>query len=145
EAGWTFLTGKEKSIRTLAEAVGFRYRWLESTGQYVHDKALIIVMPGGRISRYLQGAGYDYDSETLRKSLVEASGGKVGSLVDWVSMLCGAYDPDAGRYVVVAWKVMMIGGGTTAVVLFSTLAALWIRDAKKTRKAMIPHVPAHTA
>lgn len=130
KGGWAFLTGEKANIDKLTEAVGFTYRRNEATGQYDHGAALIVLTPQGVISRYL--GGFSYDDVTLRRSIVEASGSKVGSLADKLFLgFCGTFDPNAGKYVVAAWKVMRLGGAMTVAVIAAALLLLWRHERRK--------------
>jgi protein SCO1/2 len=80
QAGWHFLTGDETAIRRLADAVGFRYRFDEDTGEFQHSAGVFLSTPDGRISRVLYGVMFE--PQTLRLSLVEASDGRIGSPMD---------------------------------------------------------------
>jgi protein SCO1/2 len=84
--GWHFLTGEESSIRQLAAAVGFRYVYDKQSEQYGHASGIMVLTPDGRVSRYLYGI--EYPARDLRLALVEASGGKIGSPVDQILLLC---------------------------------------------------------
>jgi len=63
---------------------------------YFHPAAVIILTPEGKISRYLLDVGFE--PRTLRLALVEASGGKVGTKVDQIALLCSSYDETTGHY-----------------------------------------------
>jgi len=63
---------------------------------FQHSSAVIILTPDGRISHYMLGV--DYDATTLRRLLVDASGGKIGSLSDKMALLCMNYDQMSGKY-----------------------------------------------
>lgn len=128
-SGWHFLTGKEENIKKAMEAIGFRYRWVESQQQYSHAAALVVCTPEGRISRYLYGV--QYNPQTLRLSLVEASEGRIGSTVDKLILYCFQYDPDSSTYVVQARRLMSLGGAATMAVLLLALAPRWVRDARR--------------
>ncbi len=67
DEGWHFLTGKEENIKKLADTIGFHYRYSPETKQYYHVAVTFIVMPDGRVSRYLYGVAYD--PQTIRLSL----------------------------------------------------------------------------
>ena len=95
-AGWHFLTGNQDSIKRLADAVGFRYKYVEKDKQYAHAAVITICTPQGRVSRYLYGV--QFPEQTLRLSLVEAGEGKVGSTMDKILLYCFHYDAEAGRY-----------------------------------------------
>jgi len=130
--GWHFLTGDEDQIRALADAVGFRYRYLEQNGEFAHPAALFVLTPEGRISRYLFGV--QHDPGTLRLSLVEASEGRIGTPVDKFLLYCYRYDAEAGTYAPVAMQIMRLGGGATAVVVGGVLLGFWLRDSRRRSK-----------
>jgi protein SCO1/2 len=132
--GWHFLTGKQEAIRTLADTVGFRYRYLEDSGEFAHPAALFVLTPGGHVSRYLFGV--QHDPQTLRLSLVEASEGEIGTPVDKFLLYCYRYNPDEGRYAPVAMKLMRVGGGATVVLLGTVLLTFWLREVRRRRKRL---------
>lgn len=129
--GWHFLTGREAAIETLAGAVGFRYQYLEDTKEYSHAAVTMVVTPEGVLSRYLYGIVYE--PQTLRYSLLEAAAGNIGSTLDKIILYCFRYDAAKGRYAPVAFKIMQIGAGFTAVILGAVLLTLYLRDARKRR------------
>lgn len=94
--GWHFLTGDEPSIAALAKSVGFRFMWDPEIEQYAHAGGLVVLTPKGRVSRYFFDV--EFSSRDLRYSLIEASGGGIGSLTDRVLLLCYHYDPTTGKY-----------------------------------------------
>lgn len=115
EEGWHFLTGDEPSIRSLTEAVGFRYSWNEQRGQYAHPAVLMILTPEGRLSRYF--AGVEYPARDLRLGLVEASEGRIGTASDHVMLMCFQYDPTTGKYGLVVMNLIRCAGMATLIVL----------------------------
>jgi len=102
--GWHFLTGDANAIDRVTSAVGFKYDWSESREEYIHDSAIYVVTPAGRMSKYLYGV--QYNPRTLRLSMVEASEGNIGSITDKVTLLCSHYDPAAGTYAASAMLIM---------------------------------------
>lgn len=129
DEGWHVLTGKEANIKKLAEAVGFRYKWLESSRQYVHIAVTYILTPDGHISRYLYGV--EYDPQTLRLSLFEAADGKIGSTTDQILLFCFHYDAESGRYGLAATRLMQVAGGITIVVVGGLIWILRRREKAK--------------
>lgn len=123
--GWHFLTGKEDQIRKLANQVGFGYRLDPKTEEYAHSAALFILTPQGKISRYLYGV--DYTSKDLRLALTEASGGKIGTVIDRLLMFCYRYDPVTRRYSLVLTRVMQIACLLTFLVVGGYVALYWLR------------------
>ena len=130
--GWHFLTGSEESSRAVADAVGFRYR-LQPDGEYAHAAGLFVITPDGRISRYLYGASYS--PKTMRFALLEASNGRIGSTLDRFIMWCHVYDPDSGSYVLLAVRLMQVGGVLTLLILGLGLGWMWSSDRKRSRAA----------
>ncbi len=126
--GWHFLTGDEQSITALTEALGFRYRFVERTGDYAHAASIIVATPQGRLSRYINTVMPE--SETLDKALIEASQGSIGSPWDRLVLWCSTFDPSAGKYVVAARKVMTLGGLATMLILVIGLGMLWRHEVK---------------
>ncbi|MFQ5599163.1 MAG: SCO family protein [Candidatus Krumholzibacteriia bacterium] len=107
-AGWHFLTGGDESIRTLTEAVGFRYVYDPDLDQYAHASGIVVLTPEGRVARYF--FGIEYAPKDLRLGLVEAAEGRIGSVVDQVLLYCFRYDPESGTYSAVALNIVRLGG-----------------------------------
>ena len=132
DAGFHFLVGSRESIDALAKALGISYRKIEGLkSDYSHPAALAVVSPSGKISRYL--LGLDFDEQTLRLALVEAGEGKIGSIVDGLVLTCFYYDDSAGRFVPAALRIMFIGMGFTAIVVFFALLGLHWRESRRIR------------
>lgn len=129
--GWHFLTGREKDIRSLADSVGFGYKWIERRQEYAHGAAIMILTPDGRVSRYL--AGIEYEPKTMRLSLVEASEGKIGTVIDMFILSCFQYNAEEGSYALVAMNVMRLGGFITFIILSIVLAVFWRREYKRSK------------
>jgi protein SCO1/2 len=108
EGGWHFLTGEQSSIDRLAKAVGFNYVYDTNSAQYAHAGGIMVLTPGGRLSRYFYGV--EYAPDDVRLGLVEASEGKIGTAVDKVLLLCFHYDPTTGRYGVAILTAIRIAG-----------------------------------
>lgn len=130
--GWHFLTGKVDAIKTLTNALGFYYVWNEAQQQWIHRAVLIVCTPDGRISRYL--GDISFDPETMRLSVVEASGGKIGSVWDKIFLSCFHYIRAEGRYVPIAQNLMAVAGAVTVVVL--GVLILGLRSAEKRRRRL---------
>ncbi|MBY6264831.1 SCO family protein [Azospirillum sp. 412522] len=109
-----------REVRRLAAAAGFPYRLDEATGQYAHPAGVVLVSPGGTVSRYILGIGYD--PTDLRLGLVDASRGAVGSVPDHLLLLCYGYDPAQGRYNAEVGRLMQATG---AVSILAVGLLLW--------------------
>ena len=128
---WHFLTGNPAEIKQLTDAVGFRYKWVESSKQFSHSAALILLTPDGKISRYLYGV--KFEPRTLRLSLVEASEGKIGTTVDRFLLTCFHYDSYAGKYTPVAMNIMRGAGVLTVLVIAAVIIWAVRRERRRGR------------
>jgi protein SCO1/2 len=131
EAGWHFLTGDQDAIDRLKDAVGFRTIYDAKNDQFAHDSAVIVLTPGGKVSRYLFGLGYN--PRDLRLALVESSEGKVGSVIDHVLLMCFHYDPATGKYSAAVLSIVRAGGVLTLL----GLVGFWVASARRGRRQLI--------
>jgi protein SCO1/2 len=129
--GWHFLTGKEADIRAVTDSVGFFYRYDEKTNQYAHGAAIFILTPKGVLSRAIRGV--EFDPQTLRLSLAEASEGKQGSTIDSLLLWCYHYDESSGRYSFQAMAIMRVAGVAVLVLLAAILLPAWLRRRRAAR------------
>jgi protein SCO1/2 len=121
ETGWHFLTGSSREIAALTRAVGFRYAYNASVGQFAHASGIMVATPDGRLSHYFYGI--EYWPRDLRLAIIEAADRRIGSPVDDVLLYCFHYDPASGRYSLAVMRVVRVAGvltllvGATAIVL----------------------------
>ena len=113
--GFHFLTGKEESIKAVADAVGFKYRYIPETGEFAHAASIYVLTPLGQLSRYFFGV--EFSSRDLRLAFVEAAEGKIGGVVDQLMLFCYRYDPHAAKYSAQALNVVRLGGVATILSL----------------------------
>ncbi len=114
--GWHFLTGEEKAIKPLAEAMGFRYRFDAERDQFAHVSAIMVLTPSGQIARYL--FGLEYSPRELQFAIEDASAQRIGSpLSQPLRMLCFAYDPDSGRYSLAVLRLVRLAAVGTVLFL----------------------------
>jgi protein SCO1/2 len=123
KAGFTFHTSDLTNVRLLANAVGFKYRFIPESGQFAHASALIVLTPEGKVARYLDGLSGD--GQELRMALLEASRGTVSrGLADFFLHKCYIWDPKTGRYTLSAFRLMQAGGFLTAAAIVTLIVAL---------------------
>ena len=113
EAGWHFLTGDKVNIKRVTDAAGFRFQRDTVKGQWAHASAIMVVTPDGRMARYFYGV--EYSARDLRLALVEASQGKIGTVVDQILLYCFHYDPATGKYSLMILNIMRAGGVATVL------------------------------
>lgn len=130
--GWHFLVADQATIDALAKSVGFKYKWDEEQKQWAHTAAAFVLTPAGKISRYLYGIVFD--PKTVRLSMIEASEGKVGTIVDKLVLFCFHFDPKTSKYSVAAFNVMRGGAIAIVLVLTAFVAPFWFRSRKDSSK-----------
>jgi protein SCO1 len=123
---WHFLTGDQESIARLTKAAGFRYVWDKETSQFAHPTGVIVLTPDGRLSRYLFGV--EYGPRDLRYALVEASSGRVGSVVDTLLLYCYHYDPITGRYGLAIMRTIRLAAIATVLALGTFIVVMVRRE-----------------
>ena len=126
--GWHFLTDYKGNVKKLADQAGFRYRYDDKQGQFIHSAAIMFLTPDGRMSRYLYGI--KFKSRDVRLALTEASEGKLGVTMDKLLLYCFHYDPMARSYVPFARNIMR-GGGVLSVLLIGTVLFRLFRAERK--------------
>lgn len=130
--GWHFLVGNEADIARVAAATGFEYSYDEKQRQWGHPSVIMITKPNGDLARYLYGL--EFPPNDLRLGLFEAAAGRSISTVEQIILYCYHYDPQGGKYVIVALRVMQVGGGIIAFFVVGFLALLWGWEYRKRRR-----------
>lgn len=128
EKGWHFLTANQETITQLTSSVGFKYKWNEKENEWSHASAAIVTTPEGVISRYL--GGIQFEPKDVKLALNEASGGKIGTLVDKFILFCFHYDPQANKYALYAYNMVRLGGAIIILIMLIWLLPFWIRIKK---------------
>jgi protein SCO1 len=131
DGGWHFLTGEQPSVERVTRAAGFRYAWDKDTSQFAHPTGIIVLTPDGRLARYLFGV--EYGPRDLRLALVEASEGKIGSVVDSLLLYCYHYDPMTGRYGLVIMRTLRLAGAATVLMIVSFIVVMVRREKPEAR------------
>jgi protein SCO1/2 len=132
EGGWHFLTGDEANVKSLCDAVGFRYAWDEKHQQYIHAGGVMVLTPDGKTSKYFYGV--EYRPLDLRLALVEAGQGRIGSPSDKVLLFCFMYDPNTGQYTP---RIRLIIQGVACLTVLG-LGAFVVRSLRRERTATTP-------
>lgn len=115
ETSFGVLYGDAGEVRALADELGFPYRYLPESGEFSHATVTMVLSPGGKITRYLEGSVVP--TGTVKLALLEASEGKVGSIIERFMSFCFHWNPITGSYTLSAWRLMQIGATASAVVV----------------------------
>ncbi len=153
ENGWRFLTGKKEPVGELLKTVGYHYEYDKAFKEYKHPSGIIILTPEGKISRYFFGIGYDDPviPETgtalpkptwnaLKMSLVEAGGGKIGSLAERLMLACSRFDHLKQGYALSIMIVVKIGGLITLFLVGGWVALSLRRERRSVAVAPVATV-----
>lgn len=123
DAGWHFLTGTQPEILKVADAVGFKYYYDPAKDMLVHPTGLVLLTPGGRVSRYFMGT--EYPSPVLREALVAARSNEVGPTAE-VSYVLGCFqvDPKSGKMLFHVQRATQILGTIMVIALVSSILVM---------------------
>jgi protein SCO1/2 len=144
ESGFEFHVGTEVASKELADALGFRFKLLEN-GEYSHPSLMFVVTPDGRLARY--AGGISYTGRDLKLMLLEASAGQIANGIgDLFMHYCYRFDPNSGKYVLVAWRVMQIGGVVSMISIGTLIGLLFAgeRIRRRNRQAVLDTPPQST-
>jgi len=134
--GWHFLTGQEPAIRALATAVGFGYVPMQGPDgkmtQFAHASAIELVTPEGKLAQYYLGV--EFSPKDILLGLVEASHGKVGSVVDNLLTYCYQYDPTQNRHTLMYLRIFQLGWILTVLALGTFMVVNFRRDIRQARE-----------
>jgi protein SCO1 len=133
-AGWHFLTGTAGSIRSLSEAIGFRYTYNPQTKLYTHAAGLVIATPEGRIARYMYGI--DYPPRELEREIDQARAGRIGAPIARLLLLCYDYDSATGKYTLSILRLLRVLGTATALGLGGFLVIMLRRERRAAQSAV---------
>lgn len=122
---WTFLTGDTSAIKGFTDSIGFKFQ-RDSEHDFSHPLTLVVVAPGGKIVRYLEGTSFlPFD---ITMAVNEAAAGRVGSPGRRVLMYCFSYDPLKKTYV---FNILKVVGTVMLLFAGSFFAYLMITTKKK--------------
>jgi protein SCO1/2 len=123
---WMFVTGKSNDIRKFTDSIGFSFQ-RDSEHDFSHPIALVVVAPGGKIVRYLEGVSFLPFEMTM--ALTEASEGKIGSPARKALMYCFSYDPLKKSYV---FNILKVTG--TVMILFVAGFLIYLLKSARSRR-----------
>jgi len=106
DLGWHFLTGTEEQIRSVADSVGFGYRYHPGRKEYLHPAVLTFVSPNGKVSGYM--AGLEYDPVKVGDRLYVARLGQISEPFAEFLLSCYHYEAGKGNGAIVQ-KIMSAG------------------------------------
>ncbi len=123
-AGWTFLTGDSANIAKATKALGFGFKFVNN--EFMHEGALIMISPDGKITRYLKGI--TFIPFEFKLAVIEASEGKSAPTIIKVLKYCYSFDRKTETYSLDVTRI-----SATLIIFFglSLLTYLLIRGRRK--------------
>lgn len=119
EQGVIGLTGNLDQIRSVTNAVGFRYSYDPETELINHPAGLIVLDKNGVVRGYMYGA--QFPTDVLAKN-VEAAGKEIqGVKPELILLGCVMVDPVTGKKTLVIERLMMVLGCMTALTLAGSI------------------------
>jgi protein SCO1 len=129
--GFEFATGTEAEVRRLSDAVGFRYRWDDAQQQYAHAAGIFVITPDAKLSTTLTGV--QYAPNDVDTALSEAQRGVWRSPLKSALLFCFQYNPQTGKYTLLAGRAMQAGA---LVTILAVALLVWrLRRAERLRLA----------
>jgi len=122
ESGLHFLTATPRAVRTIADAVGFRYRYDSFLDAYIHPAGFVIAAPDGVISRYVEGIRIS--PVELVGAFADAQQDKSQGLLARVFLLCHVQGAPLGRFTVPVMAALTIANVAAGVTLMGLFAAI---------------------
>ena len=127
--GWRFVSGSDKTVRALADSVGFYYRYSQERNQYFHPPAMMVISPSGKLSSYVYGVSFE--PEQITEAITAAALGDTRESAQAFVGSCFLYDaPDS--FAAKAFEIMRIGGIGFVIVLAGGVGTA--RVVKKSRR-----------
>ncbi|MEM9252296.1 MAG: SCO family protein [Planctomycetota bacterium] len=139
--GWHHLVADQENIDRLLAATGFNIK-LQPDGEYAHPAAIVLLAPDGTITRYL--ANTSFDPNTLRRGIVEAGEGQVGSFLDVIVLTCLQFNHATGNYEL-AMGVMRAGAAATVLTLVVGIGGMLWLDRRRRAPRSTPQPPTPVA
>lgn len=127
-SGWIFLTGDSANVAKATQALGFGFKFVNN--EFMHEGALMMISPEGKITRYLKGISFV--PFEFKLAIYEASQGKSAPTIIKVLQYCYSYDRKTERYSLEVTRI-----AATIIIIFgvSLLTYLLIRGRRKKTKS----------
>jgi protein SCO1/2 len=114
KAGWTFLVGDAVAIRRVADAVGFKYKYIADRAEWAHPAAFVFASTGGTVTRYVHG--FELAPDVFRESIIKAGMSEPATAAGFAH-LCYFFDPDAKNHSRAGVLALRIGAAGFVVLL----------------------------
>jgi protein SCO1/2 len=124
--GWHTLTGNSAAIQAVATAAGFHYTYDPRSRLFGHPSGLVVVTPGGIVSRYFLGV--DFPAPAMATALERAAANQTGEPVYNLLFICFQGGGPAGPYGRLIWIVLTGSVALTVAGVFGGIAWMLHRE-----------------
>lgn len=135
-AATSVLTGDAITIRNLTSALGYNFIYDPAVDQFAHPAGAVILTATGLVSRAVSSLALN--PRDLRLALVDAGGGRTGTLVDRLTLLCYGFDATHGIYTPLIWRLLEVAAGLTILALAAFILLLQRRYRHETSRRTVP-------
>lgn len=125
-SGWEFFVGEKPQTQALINQLGFGI--MAEGEEFAHSAAIFIINKSGKISQYF--TDINFSPADVRLALVEASEGKIGTVMDQAMLFCYKFDPNKGKYTWAVGRVMQVLGALSILIVGGIIAKLIINERK---------------
>ncbi|MCQ0987074.1 SCO family protein [Jiella marina] len=126
-----FLSTSATDTARLIDAAGLKTSYDDTRDQFAHPAGALLVGANGRIVRALDLVSLE--PETLRFALIEASGGKAGTIIERAILSCYGWDAETGRYTPLVDRMLLAGCGGTVALVAGFVGLMLLRERRRSR------------
>jgi len=122
ETGLHFLTAPTPAVGSIADTIGFHYRYDAFLDAYIHPAGFVIATPEGVVSRYVEGIAIS--PQKLVEAFANAEQDKSQGPLARIILLCHIQGAPLGRYtvpVMAALTIANVAAGLTLIALFAAI------------------------
>jgi protein SCO1/2 len=128
-SGWHFLTGSMDSIRSITDAMGFRFTYDPTQNIINHPSGVMVLTPDGRVSSYMLRGTYPIDE--FQDDVERARHSEIAPPSEDICLGCIHVDRITGKRSLVILGVMRLLAACTVLALVATILGLSIRNRTK--------------
>ncbi|MGE0315071.1 MAG: SCO family protein [Lautropia sp.] len=126
-----------RALASLTHALGYRFVRDDSLVRFAHPAVRYVLTADGRVSRMLPAFGVA--PADLRRALVEAGEGAIGSFGESLVLACYGFDPVTGRWSLAIERLLLASGVATALALALGVGVALRRERARAAAGHGPH------
>ncbi len=116
-------------LERMTAALGYGYRYDAETDRFAHPSARYVLTAEGGVARVLPA--FRATPADLRRALVEAGDGRVGTITERIALACYGFDPVTGRYSLSIARAATAGGVASTLLVAGGIFVALRRERRK--------------